>query len=124
MSGQQTPPSDQTSPHLTPGTDQRPDDAAAAPRPGRDIVFTPVPAGVGLLAIGFGLAGLGPLAGFLAGSMAGIGQGISAGSARFSAIYLFLFLGLVAGAVGLVIAGFGALRVYRGRRDRLRSGPG
>lgn len=124
MSGQQTPPSDQASRAPIPGTDQRPGEATTTPRPGRGIVLTPVPAGTWLLALGFGLAGLGPLAGFLAGSMAGIGQGIDAGSARFSAIYLFLFLGLAVGALGLVLAGLGGLRVYRGRRARRKAAAG
>lgn len=86
------------------------------PQAGRSIVLTPVPAGSWPLMLGLALAGLGPLGGFLAGSMVGIAESPAGGGSAFSAIYLYLFIGIAIGAIGVLMAGFGGARLYRGRR--------
>ncbi len=105
MSEQQTSPRGQAS-HERSGEAQR----------SRDMVLTPVPAGSWPLMLGLALAGLGPLGGFLAGSMVGIGERTDGTSPVFSAIYLYLFIGIAIGALGVLMAGFGGLRLYRDRK--------
>ena len=105
MSEQQTSPRGRAS-HERSGDAQR----------SRDMVLTPVPAGSWPLMLGLALAGLGPLGGFLAGSMAGIAESTDGASPVFSAIYLYLFIGIAIGALGVLMAGFGGLRLYRDRK--------
>jgi hypothetical protein len=91
-------------------TDSLPeDDDHPSLEPGRGIELTPVPPGGSLLVLGVVLAVLGPLGGFLAGSMVDIGDATQ----RVSPMFLYLFAGFVLGGLGLILAGFGGLRLLR-----------
>lgn len=83
--------------------------------PGRGMVLTPVPPGGSLLVLGLVLATLAPLAGFLGGSMIGIKDDAAS---SISPLYLSLFVGIVLGGFGLILAGFGGLRLYRHLRSQ------
>ncbi len=80
---------------------------------GRKIVLTPLPSGLWTILLGAMCALLAPLAGFLIGSMIGTG----ASGREFNPMLLAFFAGIVIGAIGLVVAGLGALRMLRKSAD-------
>ena len=102
---------------------QHPDDRTDAPRavtdpapevdsplePGRPVVLVPTPPGFWPLLLGVAVAALAPLLGFLWGGTFGPGDGSDA----FSPIYLGLFVGVVVGGLGVVLALWGGVRLYR-----------
>lgn len=95
-----------------PEGDPRP---GASPPPGRRVVLEPTPPGLWSILLGTSLAALGPLFGFLIGSAIGRAEE----DAAFSPIALWLFIGIVVGAAGVVLAGWGGVRLWRyfHRRD-------
>lgn len=90
------------------------DDVAPA-QPGRGLELVPLPPGAGVLGLGLVLAALAPLLGFLGGSMIG-----TKGPGTVNPMYLSLFGGFVVGGLGVLLAGYGGLRLYR----HLQRGPG
>lgn len=77
--------------------------------PGRPVVLVPTPPGLWRLLLGIAVAALAPLLGFLWGGTFGPGDGDDA----FSPIYLGLFLGVLVGGLGVVVALWGGVRLYR-----------
>ena len=87
------------------------------PPPGRPVVLESAPRGLWPTLIGAVMALLAPLFGFLIGTSFGPGNGGTA----ISPIQLGLFLGVVLGGCGVLIAGFGGLRLYRNHREQQSS---
>lgn len=86
-------------------------DTAAEPphQPGRPVVLVPTPPGLWMVLLGVFVAMLAPLFGFLWGGTFGSG----ADDQVLSPIYIGLFVGVLVGAVGVVVALFGGVRLYR-----------
>ncbi len=84
------------------------------PPPGRPVVLESAPRGLWPTLIGAVMALLAPLFGFLIGSSYGPGSGGTA----ISPLQLGLFLGVILGGCGVLIAGFGGLRLCRTYRDQ------
>jgi hypothetical protein len=78
-------------------------------QPGRPVVLVPTPPGFWPLLLGVAVAALAPLFGFLWGGTLGPGSG----DTDFNPIYLGLFFGIVVGALGVVLALWGGMRLYR-----------
>lgn len=97
--------------HPEPGL---PDTSAQSPlEPGRPVVLVPTPPGLWPLLLGGAVAALAPLLGFLWGGTFGPGGPDRA----FSPIYLGLFLGVLVGSLGVVLALWGGVRLYRHYHD-------
>lgn len=86
------------------------DDSPAAP--GRPVRLVPTPSGFWFVAGGIVVALLAPLFGILIGSS----MGAEDPKARMVPLYWGFFIGSAIGALGLLSAAIGALRLFRGAR--------
>ncbi|AXH95191.1 hypothetical protein DV701_02645 [Ornithinimicrobium avium] len=77
------------------------------------MVLVPTPPGFWPLLLGVALAALAPLLGFLWGGALGPGQDEQA----LSPIYLGLFIGVLVGSLGVVLALWGGVKLYRHNRS-------
>lgn len=87
------------------------------PAPGRPVRLVPTPPGFWLTLIGVALAAIAPLFGFLIGST----LGSTSDDGLLSPLYWGLFIGVVIGGIGVLMAVFGGLRIWRNSRGRRRS---
>lgn len=76
---------------------------------GRPVVLVPTPPGLWMVLLGVFVATLSPLFGFLWGGTFGLGEEGQA----LSPIYIGLFLGVLVGALGVVVALLGGVKLYR-----------
>lgn len=83
--------------------------AEPPPGSGRPVVLVPTPPGLMMVIGGAAIAGLGPLFGLLVGTM----LGSTTKTEDLDPIALFLILGIVIGGLGVLLALFGAHRLYR-----------
>ncbi len=83
---------------------------------GRHIHLEPLPPGLWGVILGVVIGGLAPLGGFLVGSILGVGSP----DAAVAPMFIALFIGIVVGALGLLVAGLGGMRLFR----HVRAQPG
>lgn len=79
------------------------------PSPGRRIVLEPTPPGLWAVLLGASVAALAPLGGFLIGGAVGTSDSQSANDPMF----LALFVGMIVGGIGVLVAIFGGVRLWR-----------
>lgn len=80
------------------------------PAEGRRVRLAPTPPGLWRLILGVALAALAPLVGFLVGSIIGVADDVES---EIDPMYLSLFGGILVGAVGVLIAVYGGVRLWR-----------
>lgn len=107
-------PQHETGRAATTETDTRPGNGGVPGgiEPGRPIVLEPLKPGMWQLLLGVCLAALGPLFGFLVGSIIGIGDP----EAEVNPMFLSLFIGILVGAVGVLFAILGGVRLWKDLR--------
>ncbi|MDO5739365.1 MAG: hypothetical protein Q4P07_04365 [Ornithinimicrobium sp.] len=76
---------------------------------GRPVVLVPTPPGLWMVLLGVFVATLSPLFGFLWGGTFGTGEE----GQTLSPIYIGLFLGVLVGALGVIAALLGGVKLYR-----------
>lgn len=87
-------------------------DEPTVPSPGRRIRLEPTAPGLWGVILGVGLGLLAPLSGFLIGTILGVGDG------GFSPLAIGLLIGIVVGGLGLLVALFAGVRMYRHRQGQ------
>jgi len=86
--------------------------------PGRPVRLVPTLPGFWMTVLGVALAALAPLFGFLTGSM----LGRPSGEVSIDPLYWGLFGGVLIGAVGVLCAVLGGVRLWRSSRDHRAEG--
>lgn len=97
----------------TPAAEEGPVAEEAPVPPGRPVRLVPTPPGFWPLLLGAAVGLLAPFFGTLIGS----GMGVTGDASRMSPLYWGFFIGGLIGAIGLLVAARGAVRLLRHTRS-------